>query len=205
MHEARPHLSARPSLLGPNALAWTLALSNLVLASTQFADRTPPTATQCHRALGERPLGSPALRGCLDRRVMSVARHSGVFGSGFRVLQGFGLRFARRRVVPVRTRTICLSHGTPDASPTPSYSLRQKPIVIDLPRRGFASGFFCLRIPENQGERLRWLAQKLRPSNSMHTPAPSPVSRLAMQCPESARRPAPPARRIASDSDGLSP
>src|SRR6266446_32862 len=43
------------------------------------------------------------------------------------------------------------------------------------------------------GERIRTSElQKQRPSNSMHTPAPSPASRLAMQCP----RPLAPAPRI---------
>ena len=53
------------------------------------------------------------------------------------------------------------------------------------------------------GERIRTSElQKLRPSNSMHTPAPSPASRLAMQCPESARRNAEDARKRAGRSRG---
>jgi len=53
------------------------------------------------------------------------------------------------------------------------------------------------------GERIRTSElQKRRPSNSMHTPAPSPASRLAMQCPESARRNAEDARKRAGRSGG---
>ena len=53
------------------------------------------------------------------------------------------------------------------------------------------------------GERIRTSElQKLRPSNSMHTPAPSPASRLAMQCPENARRNAEDARKRAGRSGG---
>src|SRR6266436_1141869 len=46
--------------------------------------------------------------------------------------------------------------------------------------------------------------QKLRPSNSMHTPAPSAASRLAMQCPESARRNAEDARKRAGPAASAS-
>jgi hypothetical protein len=51
------------------------------------------------------------------------------------------------------------------------------------------------------GERIRTSElQKLRPSNSMHTPAPSPASRLATQCPESDRGNAEDARKRAGRS-----
>ena len=51
-----------------------------------------------------------------------------------------------------------MSHGTPDASPTPSYSSGRSRLLLTCPGVVSRPGFFCLRIPENQGERLRWLA-----------------------------------------------